>query len=132
MANDMLDKQQAHAAPLRWQDQLILLLGVWLFITPWVLAYPIPSPEAWNAFIAGAAIVILAGFDLYKTYFWAVVLNLLLGLWVAVSPWVLQVQDERNLLWNELGVGLAVMALALWELRTDPELQKRWPGAHAA
>ena len=38
----------------RWQDQLILLLGLWQFITPWVFSYPIPSSEAWNAFISGA------------------------------------------------------------------------------
>jgi hypothetical protein len=35
-------------------------------------------------------VALLAAFDLYKTYFWAVVLNLLVGLWVAVSPWLLR------------------------------------------
>lgn len=112
----------------RWQDQLILLLGLWLFITPWVFGYAIPSPEAWNAFISGAVVAILAAFELYRTYFWAVVVNLLVGLWVAVSPWALRVADQRQLMWNELIVGLAVVILALWEMRTDPELQKHWPG----
>ena len=113
----------------RWQDQLILLLGLWLFITPWVFTYPIPSPQAWNAFVAGAVIAILAAFELYKTYFWAVVVNLLLGIWVAISPWVLRVASDRELMWNELIVGIAVIVLALWEMRTDPELHKHWPGA---
>lgn len=115
----------------RWQDQLILLLGLWLFITPWVFQYPIPSALAWNAFISGAVIAILAAFDLYKTYFWAVVLNLLLGVWVAVSPWVLQAAEQRaqGLMWNDVIVGLAVAVLALWEMRTDPELRTHWPGA---
>ena len=36
----------------RWQDQLILLLGLWFFITPWVFGYPIPSLQAWTAFIS--------------------------------------------------------------------------------
>jgi len=113
----------------RWQDQLILLLGLWLFITPWVFTYPIPSPQAWNAFVAGAVIAILAAFELYKTYFWAVVVNLLLGIWVAISPWVMKVSTDRELMWNELIVGVAVIVLALWEMRTDPELHKHWPGA---
>lgn len=113
----------------RWQDQLILLLGLWLFITPWVFTYPIPSPQAWNAFVAGAVIAILAAFELYKTYFWAVVVNLLLGIWVAISPWVMKVASDRELMWNELIVGVAVIVLALWEMRTDPELHKHWPGA---
>lgn len=113
----------------RWQDQLILLLGLWLFITPWVFTYPIPSPQAWNAYVAGAVIAILAAFELYKTYFWAVVVNLLLGIWVAISPWVMKVASQRELMWNELIVGVAVIVLALWEMRTDPELHKHWPGA---
>ena len=113
----------------RWQDQLILLLGLWLFITPWVFSYAIPSSLAWNAFISGALVVILAACDLYRTYFWAVVLNLLVGIWVAVSPWVLKVADQRETMWNELIVGIAIVVLALWEMRTDPELQKHWPGA---
>lgn len=113
----------------RWQDQLILLLGLWLFLTPWIFTYPIPSPQAWNAFVAGAVIAILAAFELYKTYFWAVVVNLLLGIWVAISPWVMKVASDRELMWNELIVGIAVIVLALWEMRTDPELHKHWPGA---
>ena len=70
----------------RWQDMVILLLGVWLFIAPWVLGYPSDSPIAMNAYIAGVIIAALAAFDLYKTYAWAVIVNLLVGLWVAVSP----------------------------------------------
>lgn len=76
---------------------------------------------------------VLAAFDLYKTYFWAVVLNLLVGIWVAVSPWVLaraeQVTVPQTAMWNNLIVGLAVAVLALWEMRTDPELRTHWPGA---
>ena len=102
----------------RWQDQLILLLGLWFFITPWVFGYPIPSVQAWTAFISGAVIALLAAFDLYKTYFWAVTLNLLLGL-----------AGNVELMWNSLIVGVAVAVLALWEMRTDPELVKHWPGA---
>jgi hypothetical protein len=116
----------------RWQDQIILLLGLWLIATPWVYAYPDASPQMTNALICGVVIAVLAAFDLYKTYFWAVVVNLLLGIWVAVSPWVLRVADRHTVVWNELIVGIAVLVLALWELRTDPELHKHWPGAGAA
>lgn len=121
----------ANVAVKRWQDQLILLLGLWLFITPWVFQYPIPSSVAWNAFISGAVIAALAAYDLFKTYFWAVVINLVLGVWVAVSPWVLQAATLRSqeLMWNDVVVGLAVAVLAVWEMRTDPELRTHWPGA---
>ncbi len=116
----------------RWQDQLILLLGLWLLVSPWAFVYPTGSPQMTNAIVSGLVIAVLAAFDLYKTYFWAVALNLLLGLWVAVSPWVLRVAQQREVLWNEVIIGLAVAVLALWELRADPELHKHWPGAGTA
>jgi len=116
-------------APRRWQDQLILLLGLWQFITPWVFSYPIPSPEATNAFITGAVLAILSAFELYKTYLWAVIVNLLVGIWVVLAPWALHVANQRDIKWDGILVGLAVVILALWEMRTDPELQKRWRGA---
>lgn len=116
----------------RWQDQLILVLGLWLIVSPWAFAYPNGSVQMLNAYISGLIIAVLAAFDLYKTYFWAVVVNLLIGIWVAVSPWVLRVADQRTVMWNELIVGIAVVVLALWELRTDPELHKHWPGTGTA
>ncbi len=116
----------------RWQDQLILLLGLWLFVSPWAFSYPLGSLEAVNAFVSGIVIVVLAAFDLYKTYFWAVVVNLLVGLWVAASPWVMEAAQQKSMMWNELIIGIAVFVLAVWELRTDPELHKHWPGTGAA
>ena len=117
----------------RWQDQLILLLGLWQFVTPWVFAYDLSSPLAWTAFVSGAVMAVLAAFDLYKTYFWAVVLNLIVGILVAISPWVLERTEglamTQTTLWNNLLVGVAVAVLALWEMRTDPELRTHWPGA---
>lgn len=115
----------------RWQDQLILVLGLWLILSPWALAYPSGSAQMVNAIVSGVIIALLAAFDLYKTYVWAVVVNLLLGIWVAVSPWILKVAEQRALMWSELVVGIAIAILALWEWRTDPELQKHWPGTGA-
>ncbi|MCE3605966.1 SPW repeat protein [Massilia sp. P8910] len=112
----------------RWQDQAILLLGLWLFVSPWVLAYPANTPQAMNAWIAGAVIAVLAAFDLYKTYVWAVVVNLLAGVWVAVSPWIPAVADRGPMMNNSLIVGIAVIVLAVWELRSDPDLHKQWAG----
>jgi hypothetical protein len=116
----------------RWQDQLILVLGLWLIVSPWALAYPAASAQMINAIVSGLILAVLSAFELYKTYFWAVVINLLVGIWVAISPWVLRVADQGTVMWNELIVGIAVAVLALWEMRTDPELHKHWPGAGTA
>jgi hypothetical protein len=116
----------------RWQDQLILVLGLWLIVSPWALAYPAGSLQMTNAIVSGLILAVLSAFELYKTYFWAVVVNLLVGIWVVISPWVLRIADTRTVMWNELIVGIAVVVLALWEMRTDPELHKHWPGTGTA
>ncbi|GAB3398392.1 SPW repeat protein [Massilia agilis] len=115
----------------RWQDQLILLLGIWLFVSPMALGYPGSSPVAINGFVAGLIMAALAIFDLYKTYIWAVLLNLIVGIWTAVSPWLINVQDRRMTA-SLLIVGIATVVLALWEMRTDPELHAQWVGTGTA
>jgi 4-amino-4-deoxy-L-arabinose transferase-like glycosyltransferase len=117
-----------HLSTRRWQDQVILLLGVWLCVSPWVMAYPSDSPPAVNAYIAGAIMAVLAAFDLYKTYAWAVFLNIVVGVWVAVSPWLVDVISDRAMSGSMLAVGLATVVLGLWELRTDPDLHQQWAG----
>ena len=116
----------------RWQDQVILLLGVWLFISPWVLGYPGNAPIAMNAMIGGALLAALAAFDLYKTYAWAVIVNLLAGVWVAVAPWVPGLVERGAMMGNSVIVGAAVVLLALWELQSDPELHRQWAGGKRA
>ncbi|QNA87857.1 SPW repeat protein [Massilia sp. Dwa41.01b] len=117
-----------HLATRRWQDQGILLLGLWLFVSPWAMGYPSYSPPAINAFIAGGIMAVLAAFDLYKTYIWAVLVNILVGAWVAVSPWLVGVVPDRPMSTSMLVVGIAAIVLGLWEMRTDPDLHQQWIG----
>jgi len=115
-----------HLSKTRWQDQVILLMGIALALSAWVLGYPANSPAAINAGAAGAIMALLAGFDLYKTYVWAVLLNLLTGVWVAISPWMIGLVGERPMTATLLIVGVATVVLGLWELLSDPELHRQW------
>ena len=121
-----------HLSTRRWQDQVILLLGVWLFVSPWVFGYPSDSAPAVNAYIAGAIMAALAAFDLYKTYAWAVFLNIIVGIWAAVSPWLVDVMPDQAMSASLLLVGLATVVLGLWELRTDPDLHQQWAGTSSS
>lgn len=115
-----------HVASKRWQDQLMVLIGVWLFVSPWVLGYPPDSTPAVNAYVAGAIIAVLAAFDLLKTYVWAVLLNIVVGVWVAVSPWLVDTVRDPGMTWSLVLAGIATIVLGVWELRSDPELHRQW------
>jgi hypothetical protein len=121
-----------HYSTKRWQDQVILLLGLWLIASPWAMGYPSASPPMTNAVIAGIIMVAMAAFDLYKTYVWAVVLNIVVGAWVAVSPWFVGILHDRTMMASLIATGVATVILGLWELRTDPELHQQWRGTGTA
>ena len=120
-----------HLSSRRWQDQLMVLIGVWLIVSPMAFAYPADSSPAMNAFVAGAIIALLAAFDLYKTYVWAVLCNILVGVWVAVSPWLVDTVRDPAMSWSLAIAGVATVVLGLWELRSDPELHKQWTSSRA-
>ena len=44
----------------RWQSWLNIVGGIWLFISPWVLGTTSDAATAWNAWIIGAAIFVVA------------------------------------------------------------------------
>jgi hypothetical protein len=117
-----------HYSKHRWQDQVILLLGLWLFISPWALGYASGAPISLNVSITGAVIALMAAFDLFKTYAWAVVVSLLAGVWAAVSPWAPALADSGALMTSNVIAGVAVVVLALWELRSDPDLHRQIAG----
>jgi len=121
-----------HFSTRRWQDQIILLIGVWLIVSPLAFGYPSDSAPAINAYVAGIIMAVLAAFDLYKTYVWAVVLNIVVGAWVAVSPWLVDTLPDRMMTTSLLVSGIATVVLGLWELRTDPELHRQWTKTGAA
>jgi SPW repeat len=93
-------------------DVINLLLGVLLFFAPWMFDF-VSTLASENAWLSGALISLLAttaiiAFDAREQR-----LNLLVGMWVVVSPWVLGFHAEMHL---HLIVGLLLVSLVLFEL----------------
>lgn len=98
-----------------------LILGAFLFVSPWVFNFPMGA-ETWNAAAAGAIIAILSIAALTAFTVWEEWLNLIVGLWLIVSPWVLQFQDQTAMR-VAVGVGIVVAVLAaieLWSMSHTP------------
>ena len=99
----------------RWQSWLNVVLGVWLFISPWVLGSTSDAAAAWDAWIVGAAIVVVALIALATPrtpgISW---LNVILGAWLFISPWVLRYTGTRDAAWNAWVFGVIAVILALW------------------
>jgi hypothetical protein len=100
-------------------DVINLLLGMLLFFAPWMFGF-VSTVASENAWLSGALISLLAtaaiiAFDAREQR-----LNLLVGLWVAVSPWLLGFHAEMHI---HFIVGLLLVALVLFELWLNVETE---------
>ncbi|MER8637764.1 SPW repeat protein [Mesorhizobium sp. M1088] len=97
-------------------DILNVIAGIALVLSPWFLGFAAEPHAAWNAWIAGAVIALIAvgalvAFHAYEE--WA---NLVVGLWTLISPWVLGFSALAAAMWAHVIVGVIVAALAAGNL----------------
>jgi len=103
-------------------DVANLILGAFLFFSPWIFGFESGAPSQ-NAHIAGIVIVILAIAALAAFAVWEEWLNLIVGLWTLIAPWVLGFQGLRTPTTIHVLVGIAVAVLAaieLWIMYQNP------------
>jgi len=96
------------------------VLAAFLFVSPWLLGFAQAPAAAWNAWLCGVVIAVLAGAAVAALQEWEEWVNGLVGLWTAVAPWALGFAGLTAAMWTHLGVGLAVAVLAgveLWLIR---------------
>jgi hypothetical protein len=95
-------------------DLYNLLLATFLFISPWLFARA-NATAAMELRASAAAIALLSVAAMVAFANWEEWANLLLGLWLIVSPWVLGFAHTSAMHFS-IGVGAAVAFLAALEL----------------
>ena len=96
----------------RWQDWVNLVLGLWLVVSPWILAFSHNGAALWNALIVGAIFVVLSLLALSDAKPWEEWSELAVALWLLVSPWVLGYSALSAAMWNAVVVAVIVGVLA--------------------
>jgi hypothetical protein len=104
-----------------WRDAVNLILGLWLALSPWALAYAMEAVPTWNAFIVGVIIAVAAFAALTAFHKWEEWINVVLAVWLIISPFVLGYASHTTVLWNQIIVGVLVGGLALWTAIVTPE-----------
>ena len=99
----------------RWQDWINVLFGVWLFVSPWVLGFSHIGAAAWNAYILGVAVFVFAVIALFSPQIWEEWINLILGIWLIISPFILAYAAQHPVaMWNSIIMGILVGGDAFW------------------
>lgn len=106
-----------------WQDPLNALLGLWVVVSPWVLGYQDTTTAMANSVVVGLALAAAALGAMLVPRAWEEWTEVGLGLWLAVSPWVLGFSALERVTMNVAITGLVVVALSLWTLLTDKDFR---------
>lgn len=116
-----------------WQDPVNALLGAGLALSPWLLGYQDQTMAMASAVVAGLALVAAALGAFFMPKAWEEWTEGALGLWMVASPWLLSFATHQTAMMTAVLIGVVVMALALWVLRTDSDYRRMWdhgPAAH--
>ena len=117
----------------RWQDWITPLLGLWLFLSPWTMQYDAQGVVAWNAYVLGAAITLLGALSVYRPQEVEAgeeVVMILLGLWLMISPHVLNFAGPTAGDMNPVAVGALVVIFATWGLLRNVGFDEWWEERH--
>ena len=109
------------------QDVVNVILGIWAFVTPWVIGHrPGPVVIA-NYVIVGILITFFACSALVTFRAWQEGINMALGAWLLVSPWVLGFSAIASMMWSAVVIGVLVAicsAFALGKKQSHEHLAK--------
>lgn len=95
-------------------DLYNLLLAMFLFLSPWLLVHA-SGTATMDLWASGAAIAVLSLAAMAAFASWEEWANLLLGIWLIVSPWLLGFAHTSAMHYS-ISVGAAVAFLAALEL----------------
>lgn len=112
----------SHLYLKHWQDAVSGLLGIWLLAAPWALGFGNDSMAMSNSVVIGLVLIAAALGAVWLPQAWEEWIEAILGLWMAVSPWLLGFSHLHAATVSSLVTGLVVLALALWVLATDKDL----------
>lgn len=103
----------------RWQDWVNLVLGVWLFLSPF---FGIGESQAatTNSYVFGFIVAAASAWALSRPRIWEEWVNLAVGVWLIIAPLVLGFSNETGAMWNHIIVGLVVAGDALWVMLQRP------------
>jgi SPW repeat len=117
------------AAMIPWRretplDIYNLVLGATLLASPWLFSYAREAARA-DDWASGATVIALSAAAVLAFAQWEEWTSLMVGLWIAASPWVLGFQHGKAMPINiAIGLLIAYMsALELWLIHYNPAPQ---------
>ena len=90
-----------------------------LIAAPWAFGFDVGNIATWNAWLNGGVIALTAVAALVHEAEWEPETTLGLGLWIALSPYIIGFMQDATATWVHVLVGFATAALAAATLLVD-------------
>jgi hypothetical protein len=100
------------------QDWINLALATLLFLSPWALGFADHLTAARTAWASGIVIAFIALAAIVEFAEWEEWINLLLGLWLIIAPWVLGFAGVALAMRAHVALGVLIALFSAWELWT--------------
>jgi hypothetical protein len=111
---------------IRWQDWIAILLGAWLIVSPWQLNFTLNHAAAANACALGTLLVMFNLMSVARLLEQGQeIINVMVGIWLLLSPYSLDFTHEHNATINVVVVGAAIVCLAFWQLVTAAQIKRK-------
>jgi len=102
---------------IRWQDWINVLLGCWLVASPSQMGYLLNHVATGNACGIGVLLVLFNVIAVCRIIdSGQEIVNILVGVWLILSPYALGFAAERNPALNAMFVGVAVIIFSCWQV----------------
>lgn len=114
----------------RWSSAGTVLAGLWLIIAPLVLNFTGNNAAQYNHIIVGIAVLVLAAIrafdpDEREGISW---MNVILGLWMIVAPYLLGYANVNSARTNSLIAGAVILILAAFSAYETNEAHREQGG----
>lgn len=107
-------KVDVNTESVRFASGMNISLGLWQIFSPFILGYAGSGLALWDAVIVGLAILVHAWFRILRPTKLMILswVNLLLGAWLFVSPFLLGFASVDMAKWNDIAVGISIAFFA--------------------
>jgi SPW repeat len=105
-----------------WEDCVSMGLGALIVLTSWMADDAVSQTAAANATIVGILVLALGASEVVDLRRWEEGLEAACGLWLIASPFVFGYADAGTVRYWHFALGIAVVLLAVLELRQDWKL----------
>jgi hypothetical protein len=115
-----------------WEDCVSMALGALIVLTSWLIGDGGSQIVAVNTVMVGILVLALAASEFVDLRRWEESLETACGLWLIASPFVFGYAGAGTLRYWHFVLGIAVVLLAVLELRQDWELSDAAIARHSA